>query len=127
MTVYEYAKEHNLLGDEITCWDTVYDIEFYAYPDDEVDESDDFEVASQELWKLLEVRESLYDNPEYRDALITDVTGLIKKYQASLSESGLFYNSSVGAIVNSFHSVVSGYVSEEWMRAFVNILKGAVE
>ena len=119
MTIYEMAKQNDWLGEEIICFDTDYDIEFYMYPEEKCDSDDPFDIGLDWLCKHLEVAEVIED----RFMCTVKVTKMIEDHIAALKKSDLFYISNVEDIVCSFPSIVAGYVDEEWMEKFVSLLK----
>ena len=113
MTLYEYIKNAND-GEEITVYDTEYDIEVYFYNDKPDDE---WQRAMLELAKLLTVTE------ECGDAVTVDLSNLVKRKIEKLKNANLFFKCKVDAIMHDMHSILSGYVSEDWLYKFVTALK----
>ena len=120
-TVYEYAKSHDMLGDELEIMDKAYDSMWYAYPEDE-EEDDKFEKAVQKLWRYLPI----VPPPSYEDVddetLFVDMSGLIKAKLPELKKANLFCIPKVYNIMEDLNAIFSGYVSGEWMEEFVDIL-----
>lgn len=102
-------------GTELTVWDKEYDIESYFY-NDEAD--DDWQTSMLELAKLLDVTEVK------ERGVIVDISGIIEKKTKELKEADLFRRCTVDLIMNDMESILSGYVSEEWFKKFVDVLGG---
>ena len=113
MTLYEYMRNHKD-EEEITVWDSEYDMESYFYNDKpEIS----FEKSMKKLSKLLIVE----DISEH--GVVVDISGLIKNKLDKLKESDLFYRCTVDSIMNDMMAILSGNVGEEWMEKFVDVLK----
>ena len=127
LTVYDFAVQHNLLGEEITCVDSTYDCEFYCYPLEasEVDpDPNEFEHICDDLYKHLPIKEIVYvDNIDSKVFVLEiDLVQLIEDHIARLDEENLFIHCDTDHIVPQFELYVAGYTSEKWFRKFVNIL-----
>lgn len=120
MTVAEYARNTHREGEEITCVDTVYDVEWYAYVDDET-MYDDFDLGCQMIWGNLDVREIVDDSS---GVVMVDMTGAVKKHMDELKKAELFNTYRISDIVLSMNEIFSGYVSENWMMKFAKIIVG---
>lgn len=103
-------------GTELTVWDEEYDMESYFY-NDEPDENDDWQTSMLELAKLLNVTEV----KEY--GVVVNLSDVIEKKLDELKEADLFRRCTTDSIMDNIEGILSGYVSEEWMKEFVNVLK----
>lgn len=114
MTLYEYLKSRED-GAEITAYDKTYDMEAYFYndvPDDE------WSLAMEDLAKLVTVTNIDVDN-----IVEVDFSGLIERKLNNIKKTDLFIKDEVDAIMGCLHEIFSGYVSETWLRKFVEALK----
>lgn len=114
MKLYDYLTTLEE-GTELTVWDKEYNIESYFY-NDEAD--DDWQTSMLKLAKLLDVTEI-----KERGAVV-DISGIIEKKINELKEADLFRRCTVDLIMNDMESILSGYVSEEWFKKFVDVLGG---
>lgn len=113
MKLYDYLKTLEE-GTELTIWDEEYDIESYFY-NDEAD--DDWQTSMLELAKLLEVTEVK------ERGVVVNLSELIESKIDSLKETDLFHKCTVDSVMSSIEGIISGYVSEEWFKKFVDVLK----
>lgn len=114
MKLYDYIKSRED-GAEITAYDKTYDMEAYFYndvPDDE------WSLAMEDLAKLVIVTNIDVDN-----IVEVDFSGLIERKLNNIKKTDLFIKDEVDAIMGCLHEVLSGYVSEKWLRKFVEALK----
>lgn len=114
MKLYDYIKSRED-GAEITAYDKTYDMEAYFYndvPDDE------WSLAMEDLAKLVIVTNIDVDN-----IVEVDFFGLIERKLNNIKKTDLFIKDEVDAIMGCLHEVLSGYVSEKWLRKFVEALK----
>ena len=114
MKLYDYIKSRED-GAEITAYDKTYDMEAYFYndvPDDE------WSLAMEDLAKLVIVTNIDVDN-----IVEVDFSGLIERKLNNIKKTDLFIKDEVDAIMGYLHEVLSGYVSEKWLRKFVEALK----
>ena len=102
-------------GTELTVWDVDYDIESYFYSDEP---DDDWQTSMLELAKLLDVTEVK------ERGVIINLSDVIEKKLDELKEANLFRRCTVDSIMNDMENILSGYVSEEWFKEFVDVLKG---
>lgn len=114
MTLYEYLKSRPE-GSEITAYDKEYDMESYFYNDAPDDE---WSLAMEDLTKLVTVTNIDTDN-----IVEVDFSGLIEQKLNNIKKAGLFITDDVDAIMGCLHEVLSGYVSEKWLRKFVEALR----
>lgn len=114
MKLYDYLKTLEE-GTELTVWDTDYDIESYFYNDEP---DDDWQTSMLELAKLLDVIEVK------ERGVIINLSDVIEKKLDELKEANLFKRCTTDSIMNDMENILSGYVSEEWFKKFVNVLGG---
>lgn len=115
MKLYDYLKTLEE-GTELTVWDTDYNIESYFYNDEPDD--DDWQTSMLELAKLLDVTEVK------ERGVIVNLSEVIEKKLDELKEANLFRRCTVNSIMNDMENILSGYVSEEWLKKFVDVLGG---
>lgn len=113
MTLYEYIKTKEN-GEEITVCDNVYDMESYFYNDE--DPEDKWQTSMLELAKLLTVTE------ENKHSVTVNLSEVIEKKIDKLKEAELFIECNLDHIMYDMDNIISGYVSEEWLEEFVNVL-----
>lgn len=116
MKLYDYLKTLEE-GTELTVWDTDYNIESYFY-NDEPDEDNDWQASMLELAKLLDVTEVK------KRGVIINLSEVIGKKINELKEANLFRRCTVDSIMNDMENILSGDVSEEWFKKFVDVLGG---
>ena len=114
MKLYDYLTTLEE-GTELTVWDKEYDMESYFY-NDEAD--DDWQTSMLELAKLLDVTEIK------ERGVIINLSEVIENKLNELKEANLFKRCTVDSIMDSMEGILSGYVSEEWFKEFVNVLGG---
>lgn len=112
MKLYDYLVTLEE-GTELTVWDTDYDIESYFY-NDEAD--DDWQTSMLKLAKLLDVIEVK------ERGVVVNLSEVIEKKLNELKEADLFIKCNIDSIMNDMQNILSGYVSEEWFKEFVEIL-----
>ena len=115
MKLYDYLTTLEE-GTELTVWDTDYDMESYFYHD-EPDEDDDWQTSMLKLAKLLDVTEIK------ERGVIVNLSEVIEKKLDELKEANLFRRCTTVSIMNDMENILSGYVSEEWFKKFVDVLK----
>lgn len=103
-------------GTELTVWDKEYDMESYFYNDEA--EDDIWQISMIELAKLLDVTEVK------ERGVIVDISEVIENKLNELKEANLFKRCTVDSIMDSMEGILSGYVSEEWFKEFVDVLGG---
>lgn len=111
MTLYDYIQS-TPEGEEITVWDNDYDIEVYFYNQDD----SYWDHSMMDLAKKLNVVDV------QNDGVIVDLYDLIDRNIDVLDESGLFNICETDAIMDDIESILAGYVSENWLRKFVDTL-----
>lgn len=114
MKLYDYLVTLEE-GTELTVWDKEYDIESYFYNDEPDD--DNWQTSMLELSKLLEVTEVK------ERGVIINLSDVIEKKLDELKEAELFRRCTTDSIMDNIEGILSGYVSEEWMKEFVDVLK----
>ena len=114
MKLYDYLTTLEE-GTELTVWDKEYDMESYFY-NDEAD--DDWQTSMLELAKLLDVTEVK------ERGVIVNLSEVIENKLNELKEANLFKRCATDSIMDSMEGILSGYVSEEWFKEFVNVLGG---
>lgn len=119
MTLYTFLKNHKDI-DELTVWDTDYDVEFYMYRDSVVTPSDDWDRCMQILAKKLIVKQENWS----AGGVVVNLTAMIKRHISQLEYLFRFpYDADkedkVEYIVCNINHIVAGNVSEKWMKDFV--------
>ena len=115
MKLYDYIKTNTEDGDEVTVWDTAYDMETYFYHMDAP--GDTWDRSMEKLQKLLAVKEVC------GKGVVVDLWGLIEYNHEALIEEGLFHSGDVGRIMGNMEGIFAGHVSEEWLERFASVLK----
>lgn len=101
--------------DELTVFDNTYDTEFYFSPMPFSNSS--WEKSMQELTKLLTITKI------YEHGVAVNYTEIVEKKLKELEEADLFIHCDIDSIMCDMNNIMAGYVSEDWMEEFVNILK----
>ena len=114
MTLKEYVALTEE-GTEITVWDNEYDIECYFYNEDPDD--DLFFQSINKLSSLINIV-SINNN-----GVTVNFCELIEKNIDKLEKANLFIDCDIESVMCSLHSIISGYVSPDWMKKFVNCLE----
>lgn len=99
--------------EEITIWDSEYDMESYFYggkPDDKWSE----EIKN--LSKKLSVKEIR------KNGVVVNLSKVIERSLNEIQKTDLFKQNDLDNIMNSMESVLSGGVSEYWLEDFVKCL-----
>ena len=117
-TLYEYLKNQPT-GSEVIVIDDVYDIEVYFYNDDATD--DVWQACMLELAKMLKISK-VFKRGKY-EVVSVGMSSLIDSKLEALKESRLFYRCYLEEIMADIHSIIAGYVSEDWFTSFVSALK----
>ena len=104
-------------GDELTVWDTDYDSEVYFYVDNNPDEDDKYQQLMNELSKILTVTKIC------ANGVTVNLSEVINKKIDKLKEAELFIKCNLDHIMDDMDNIISGYVSEEWLKEFINVLK----
>ena len=115
MTLYDYIKQTEE-GTEVTIWDKndEYDIESYFYNDEP--DGDSWQTSMLKLAKLLEAKELRENKVE------VNLSEVIEKNLDKLKEADLFIRCTTNSIMDDMQNILSGYVSEEWFKNFVDVL-----
>ena len=119
MTLYTFLKNHADI-EELTVWDTDYDIEFYMYRDSVVTPRDDWDRCMQILAKKLIVKKENWS----ASGVVVNLTSMVKRHLSQLEDLFRFpYDADkadkVEYIVCNINFIVAGNVSEKWMKDFV--------
>ena len=115
MKLWEIIKKTPSTYDEVTVLDNVYDIEFYMYRPDA--DADDWDKACVKLAKLLEVDEVCANG-----AVVVKFTELVESHLEELKKADLFIRCNIDDIMCDMHMIMAGYVSEDWLTKFVDVL-----
>lgn len=115
MKLYDVLK---LSDDELTIHDKDYDTEFYYYgiKGDNDKELDDWSKSLIKLSKHLEIeeiRKNEYD---------VNLSELIESKIEELVKADLFYECDIDDIIEDIDNIMAGFVSEDWMKKFVDII-----
>lgn len=111
MTLKDYLIQ-TAEGEETAVWDNTYDIEVYFY--NQID--DDWDKTMMDLASKLNV-------VAIRDGgVIVDLYDLMENNIDALTEADLFITTDVDDIMDDMESILAGYVSESWLRKFVDCL-----
>ena len=113
MRLHEYLK---LMpeGEELTVWDKDYDMESYFYGRKPRDKWDEMLHDLSRLLVVTEIRS---------DGIVVNLSEMIAKHIDELGKARLFVECDVESIMNDMEGILSGYVSEEWFKEFVESLE----
>ena len=113
MTLFEYILS-TPEDEEITVWDSVYDMETYFYNQ----ENDAWDKAMLDLAKKLNVVEIT------SNGVTVDLYDLISRNIDNIRDSALFYDPDldVDEVMDDMENILAGNVSEFWFEAFVSCL-----
>ena len=113
-TLYEHIVNHPDIF-EFTIYDADYDIEVYFYQPDpkNIDTWTDLLLS---LTKLLTVKEA------QESWATVNLSELIEKHIPDLKNANLFLDYDLDTIMDSMMNIISGGVSELWMKKFVDAL-----
>lgn len=116
MKLYDILK---LSGSEMVVCDRDYDMEAYFYGEQFYNglEPSLWDQAMLDLSKLLEVTHISMDG------ITVNLSGLIEQNMSRSARIALFGRSPLCAIMDDMPCILSGFVTESWMREFVNTLK----
>lgn len=116
MTLYEYIQYS--ADEEITVWDNDYDIETYFYRNDG---KDAWDKAMNDIAKCLSV-------VEFRNGgVVVNLSEVIENKLPELKNADLFKNCYIDDIMDDIGSIFAGYVSEDWLVLFADILSNRIE
>ena len=113
MTLHDYLSLMEE-GDELTVWDTDYDMETYFYANKQAEDSWDNSMI--ELSKLLTVKEIR------TNGVMVDLSDLIEGRLENLKKADLFIECDIQSIMYGIDSILAGNVSESWLEKFVKAL-----
>ncbi len=114
MTLYDFMNQHKEI-DELTVWDTDYDIEVYFYPSD-LDIADDTGKAEMIIAKCLNVVKI------HKDGVTVNLSEVIKRNVNNGTFENLFVDNDVDSIMADIENIFAGYVSEKWLLDFAESL-----
>lgn len=114
MTLYEYLQ--NTSDWEITVWDKDYDMETYFY-NENANTEDAWDKAMLEFAKLLTITNFC------SNGITVNMSEVIAKKLPELEKADLFIRCNITAIMDDIDNILAGYVSEEWLTEFVNVLR----
>ena len=118
MKLYDYLISNEVQNsDEITVWDTDYDLEVYFYKPEE--NPDIWDKAKIKLAQNLEIDEILRDQ-----TVIVYLSKLIEDHLKDLKKADLFISYDLDDIMDDLPNILAGDVSEEWFEKFVSVLNG---
>ena len=115
MTLYEYMEKLEE-GTEVAVIDNDYDVETYFYND--MNYEDEWDKSMIALSKILTISEVIDE-----ERVSVNMSELIEKHIDELKQAGLFIRCTLDEIMYDIEQILSGYVSEEWLKKFVDILK----
>lgn len=115
MTLYEYMEKLEE-GTEVAVIDNDYDVEIYFYND--MNYEDEWDKSMIALSKILTISEVINE-----EKVSVNMSELIEKHIDELKQAGLFIRCTLDEIMYDIEQILSGYVSEEWLKKFVDILK----
>lgn len=115
MTLYEYMEKLEE-GTEVAVVDNDYDVETYFYND--MNYEDEWDKSMIALSKILTVSEVIDE-----ERVSVNLSELIEKHIDELKQARLFIRCTLDEIMYDIEQILSGYVSEEWLKRFVDILK----
>lgn len=114
MKLYDYIE---LMPpcEELTVWDSNYDMETYFYGGQP---ESNWEKTICDLSKLLTITEIR------SNGVVVNLSDVIEKHIDEIAEHDLFYQNDIDFIMEGIETVLAGRVSDVWMQNFVEILKG---
>lgn len=116
MNLYEYMEAHQDI-DELTVWDTDFDMETYFYPEDVLTPEYDWDKAMAVIAKKLEVVE------EHAHGVTVNLWDTIKlNVEKNPTFNDLFIDNRTYPIMADMMAILAGGVSEEWLTDFANSL-----
>lgn len=108
-------KEGSEEGLEVIVCDNVYDTETYFYV--EFDNVDNWQDLMLRFSKLVEVEKTT------NNCVVCKFSELIKNHIKGLKEADLFYFYNIDDVMSNFDNIMSGYVSETWLKKFIEVLE----
>lgn len=105
-------------GEEATVWDVDYDIEVYFYNHTNDKENDLWDESMMELSKLLTIKKI------HNNGIEVDLSSLIESHLKELDKAKLFIYCDIDDIMGDMDNILAGCVSEDWLKRFVDVLKG---
>ena len=119
MTLLEYIKTRSA-GEEIAVHDKNYEMESYFYNDKPEDKWDKAMLKIASVLDVVEIEKR--DGFFYVKGVTVNLSELIEKKLDKLKEAELFITPTVNAIMHDMMNILSGYVSEDWLMDFANVL-----
>lgn len=118
MRLYDYLK---LLedGEELTVTDNNYDIETYFYSITDESDKDKWDLAVEELSKILTITKIL------QRTVVVNFSELIESHMDKIKAADLFQDvyCDTDSVMEMLDGIIAGNVSEEWFVRFVETLK----
>lgn len=121
MKLYDLLKNSSV---EITVHDKDYDVEVYFYGvgyNSDSGEIDKWDKAMLNLSKLLEIIE------QAGNTVTVNLSEVIEKSIKELSAADMFIRCNIDDIMSDIMNILSGYVSEEWLEKFVDVLERSLK
>ncbi len=117
MTLLDYMNQH--YDEEITVYDTDYDIEIYFYGGEP---EDDWDKAMQTIAAILEIKEVEQEpyGAFYSTGVTVNLSEIIGKSLDRIKQ--FFIDPDLDAIMYDIPNIFAGYVSEGWMKDFAETL-----
>ena len=115
MTLHEYLQ--NTSDWEITVWDKDYDMETYFYKATDENKLNAWDKAMYEFAKLLTITSFS------SEGVTVNMAEVIANKLPELKKADLFIRCNITAIMYDIDNVLAGFVSEEWMTKFVDVLR----
>lgn len=99
-------------GEEITVFDKEYDVETYFYGG--------YDTGWQDFMLLLS--DCLTITKITSNGVIVNLSDVIESHIDKLKEENLFEDYDIGTIMSEMNNIISGAVSESWMRKLIECL-----
>lgn len=112
MKLFDYMK---LVpdGEEITVFDKEYDVETYFYGGCDTGWQD-LMLSLADLLKVTKITSS---------GITVNLSDVIEKHIDKLEKEDLFEDYDIDTIMSEMNNIISGAVSESWMKRFIECLK----
>jgi hypothetical protein len=114
MTLFEYLQNMNE-DIELTVHDMNYDTETYFYND----------IRMKDVWNLsmIELSKKLTIVQITDNGVTVNLSDVIERNLKALKAAKLFINCDIDSIMDDIDNILSGNVSDQWIRKFVDTLK----
>lgn len=99
-------------GEEITVFDKEYDIEIYFYGG--------YDTGWQDL--MLSLADLLKVTKITSNGITVNLSDVIEKHIDKLEKEDLFEDYDIEIIMSEMNNIISGAVSESWMKRFIECL-----